>query len=69
MAQPDGKEPPIHAEFRQIMPAPALTAHSPLAFYDLARDSDVSLVIATGEQRIYANIVLIVGVVQPPAGS
>jgi len=28
--------------------------------------SDVALVIATGEQRIYANILLTIGVVPPP---
>jgi len=28
--------------------------------------SDTTLVIATGEQRIYANILLTVGVVSPP---
>ena len=36
-------------------------------FYDAARDSDVALVIATGEQRVYANLLLTIGVVPPPA--
>ena len=43
-----------------------LAAHRRFAFYDLCRDSDTALVIATGEQRIYANILLTVGVVPPP---
>ena len=35
------------------------------AFYETARGTDVALVIATGEQRIYANILLTIGVVLP----
>ena len=34
-------------------------------FYDAARDRNTTLVIATGEQRIYANILLTIGVVPP----
>jgi L-fucose mutarotase/ribose pyranase (RbsD/FucU family) len=33
---------------------------------DVACESDVALVIATGEQRIYGNILLTIGVVPPP---
>jgi L-fucose mutarotase len=33
---------------------------------DVACASDVALVVATGEQRIYANILLTIGVVPPP---
>jgi L-fucose mutarotase len=36
-------------------------------FYDAARGPNVALVIATGEQRIYANILLTLGVVPPDA--
>jgi len=67
MIPDDGSEPSIHAEFRQMMPNVPLTAHSRFPFYDLARGSDVSLVIATAEQRIYANLLLVIGVVMPPA--
>ncbi len=34
-------------------------------FYDTARERDVTLVISTGEQRIYANLMLTIGVVMP----
>ncbi|MCU0515131.1 MAG: RbsD/FucU family protein [Anaerolineae bacterium] len=67
MLPDDGSVPPIHAEFAALLPGLTLTQHRRFPFYDLARDSDVSLVIATGEQRIYANILLIIGVVPPPA--
>ena len=36
-------------------------------FYDEAKKEDCCLVIATGEQRVYANILLTIGVVDPPA--
>jgi L-fucose mutarotase len=62
----DGSAPPIHQEFRQMLPGISLTGLDRFAFYDRARDPDVSLVIATGEQRTYANILLVIGVVQPP---
>jgi L-fucose mutarotase len=35
------------------------------AFYRAASDDDVCLTIATGEQRIYANLLLTIGVVPP----
>jgi len=61
----DGPEPPIFAEFRQILPGVALQIHERFAFYDLARGPDLALAIATGERRIYANILLTIGVVPP----
>lgn len=67
MVPDDGTEPGIHAEFRQMMPELELNKHGRFEFYDMARGSDVSLVIATGEQRIYANLLLTIGVVKPPA--
>ena len=65
MATADGSEPPIWAEFREILPDQTLDPLERFAFYDAASGSDVALVIATGEQRIYANILLTIGVVMP----
>ncbi len=60
-------EAPIAAEFRSMLPkGTEFRGLERFAFYDAARDSDVALVIATGEQRIYANILLTIGVVAPP---
>lgn len=59
-------EPAIFGEFRKLMPDIELEKHDRFTFYDKARESDVSLVIATGEQRVYANILLVIGVVPPP---
>jgi L-fucose mutarotase len=66
MIPDSGAEPSIFADFRQILAGLTLTTHRRFPFYDLARGADVSLVIATGEQRIYANILLVIGVVPPP---
>ena len=67
MATADGKEPPIWGEFAEILgPELPLIPIKRFNFYDAACGSDVALVVATGEQRIYANILLTIGVVQPP---
>lgn len=59
-------EPPIFGEFRQILSKDLqLQNLSRFEFYDAARSSDTTLVIATGEQRIYANILLTIGVIMP----
>jgi L-fucose mutarotase len=69
MGPDSGEEPSIFADFRGILPPDlALKRLGRFEFYDAARESDTALVIATGEQRIYANILLTVGVVPPPGG-
>jgi L-fucose mutarotase len=66
MMPADGQEAPIFSSFRSILPANArLQPLERFAFYDAARSPNVALVIATGEQRIYANILLTIGVVPP----
>jgi L-fucose mutarotase len=68
MTPQDGPEPPIFADFRRILPGGmALEKLGRFAFYDAAQEPDVALVIATGEERIYANILLTIGVVPPDA--
>ena len=62
---PDGAEPPIFTEFRSLLPVP-LQPLDRFAFYAAARDESLALLIATGEQRIYANILLTIGVIAPP---
>ncbi|MDQ7026356.1 MAG: RbsD/FucU family protein [Anaerolineae bacterium] len=56
---------PIHQEFAAMLPDIELQSHKRFPFYDLCKGDDVALVIASGEQRIYANILLIIGVVKP----
>ncbi len=66
MTPDSGDEPGIFADFRRLLPNLELKKNGRFPFYDLARDPDCCLVIATGEQRIYANILLTIGVVAPP---
>lgn len=66
MIPADGPEPGIFADFRRLLRGLELKAHDRFDFYDLVRHPDCCLVIATGEQRIYANILLTIGVVLPP---
>ncbi len=66
MAPAAEPEPPIFAEFRQILgPGLPLRPLGRSEFYGAARHADTALVIATGERRIYANVLLTIGVVPP----
>ncbi|MDX1934915.1 MAG: RbsD/FucU family protein [Capsulimonadales bacterium] len=67
MATADGSRPAIWDEFAELLPGLPLQPIERFAFYETARGTDVALVIATGEQRIYANILLTLGVVPPPS--
>lgn len=64
MAAPPGVEVTAHDEYRQILgddvPVSSLER---FRFYDAVRAPETGLVIATGDQRIYANLLLDVGVV------
>lgn len=61
-------DPEIWPEFREILQstdcAGELSPVERFAFYDAVRSPDTCLVIATAEQRIYANILLTIGVVR-----
>ncbi len=66
MQPADGSEPPIFEEFRALLgPVLPLSPMGRFEFYDAARGADTALVIATAEQRIYANVLLTIGVVMP----
>ncbi|PMP82287.1 MAG: RbsD or FucU transport, partial [Roseiflexus castenholzii] len=65
MVPDTGPEPAIFTEFRALLPHLMLQPLGRFAFYDAARAPDTALVIATGERRVYANILLTIGVVPP----
>jgi L-fucose mutarotase len=62
------EDPQIWAEFRQIFKSAKLELElkklERFSFYDAAGTPDVCLTVATGEQRIYANLLLTIGVVK-----
>jgi L-fucose mutarotase len=67
MLQDDGHEAPVVNEFRSLLPGLALQPVDRLAFYDLCRLPLTSIVVATGEQRLYANVLLTIGYIRPGA--
>ncbi|MHC4798313.1 MAG: RbsD/FucU domain-containing protein, partial [Planctomycetota bacterium] len=65
--QPDsGPEPDIFSEFGKLLPKNVeLQKLGRFDFYDAVTDPDTCLVIQTGEQRLYANILLVIGAIAP----
>lgn len=63
------QDPPIWNEFREILHAAGIDSDldriERMKFYETARTPDVCLTIATGEQRIFANLLLTIGVIKP----
>lgn len=62
----DEDEPPVFADYREILPDDLeVQKIQRFDFYDAARDKNVALVIATGEPRTWACILLTIGVIFP----
>jgi L-fucose mutarotase len=61
-------DPPIWEEFRSTLAAAGMKLElqqiERFAFYEASAKPQVCLIIATGEQRIYANLMLTIGVVK-----
>ena len=62
MIPEDGSKPEIFTNFEQLLPGMELKNLGRFEFYEAAAHPKVRLVISTGEQRVYANILLTVGV-------
>lgn len=60
----DGPEPEVFAEFRKLLPDVAFEQLGRNPFYEACKAENVKVAISTGEQRLYANILLTVA----PAG-
>lgn len=65
MEPEEGPEPTIFQEFRSLMPDVELAKFSRFEFYEEAEGPDTCLQIVTGDQRLYANLLLTIGVVTP----
>lgn len=62
MLPDDGSEPEIFGEFRKQLDGMELTGLGRWEFYDACMaENAIVLAISTGEQRVYANILLTVG--------
>jgi L-fucose mutarotase len=56
---------PAHDGYRAALPGIAFDEVPRFDFYALAKTDDVFCVVATGDQRLYANLLLTIGVRQP----
>jgi L-fucose mutarotase len=66
MAPDDGSEPDVFALYRdQLGPAVPLQPLGRFEFYAACREQDLAVCVATGDDRLYANILLTVGFVAP----
>jgi L-fucose mutarotase len=66
LMRPDhGDEPPVFDRFRALVAPVRPALLSRVDFYAAARGPDLALAVATGDQRLYANILLTIGVVPP----
>ena len=65
MAPDEAKETGISADFRLLLPDTPLQPLDHFEFYERACGPGLALAIATGEQRVYANVLLTIGVVTP----
>lgn len=62
MLPEDGSTPPIFGEFSALLDGMELHGLGRQEFYDAASQPAVRLAISTGEKRVFANILLTVGV-------
>ena len=62
MRPEDRHEPRVFDEFREILGNTEPDKIGRFEFYEAARDDQVSLVIATGEERTFGNVILTIGV-------
>jgi L-fucose mutarotase len=65
MEPENGPDPAIFAEFQRMIPEIELTRFGRFDFYEEASGPETCLQVVTGEQRIYANLLLTIGVVMP----
>lgn len=61
-----GEDIPAHTGYRAMLgPDVGWDELDRFAFYDAARSDDVAVLVATGDQRVYANLLLTIGVRTP----
>ena len=56
---------PAHDEYRAALPGVVFDEIPRWDFYDAAKAEDVTVVIVSGDQRLYANLLLTIGVRAP----
>jgi L-fucose mutarotase len=66
MVPPDGAYQPVFDEYANHLPGVEMKRYKRLEFYQEANAGQTGLVIATGEQRRFANLLLTIGVIRSP---
>jgi L-fucose mutarotase len=70
MSPPDGSQQPIHAEFSEILGDGIIfQAEKRVGFYRETKSEETCLLIATGDTRRFANILIVIGSIRPDAGA
>jgi L-fucose mutarotase len=62
MVPDEGEDPAAFVGFQRILPELDLTRYTRFEFYEEVDGSDTALVIVTGDQRPYTNLLLTIGV-------
>jgi L-fucose mutarotase len=63
MSPPDGNDSPAVRGYRELLgPSVAVTSYPRFDFYDAARSPSVAVIVASGDIRQYANLLLTIGV-------
>lgn len=66
MRPDDGPEPAVWARYADILGSEIPLQHmSRQEFYDAARQPDLAFAVATGDERLYANLILTIGYIRP----
>ncbi|MDR1897252.1 MAG: RbsD/FucU family protein [Prevotellaceae bacterium] len=68
MTPPDGSMQPVFDDYKKILPDIPFNYVPQFTFYEHAQKSNVGLVIATGDMRNFANLLIKVGFIKHPEG-
>ncbi|MDR3245581.1 MAG: RbsD/FucU family protein [Prevotellaceae bacterium] len=68
MTPPDGTMQPVFGEYKTVLPDVTFGYIPQFEFYERAKESNVGLLIATGDMRNYANLLIKVGFVRHSEG-
>jgi L-fucose mutarotase len=68
MRPDDGSTPAVFARYRELLGEDLpLQALGRMEFYAECRKPDLAVCVATGDDRLYANVLLTIGYITPPA--
>jgi L-fucose mutarotase len=68
MTPPDGAMQPVFDEYKSVIPGTPFEYIKQFDFYERAKESNVGLLIASGDVRNYANLLIKVGFVRHSEG-